>query len=210
MTYLTTQPTSGYAGPEFVVYYHDVSLTSQWINVSKATNNGYHALGGSMKALQHKQNVSFGFAKVFETPNYTATGENYRCVTLAPNKKILIEYQFIMSHMETTPALYIDWSFATSTTGSDSSYYRDKSDSSNGLVPVTVHYENFSRNGEDSSYRSSIGQKVISHSQSGTRNLCIHCESSSDYNNSALANYVGFNSAYSSSLGSWFKITELE
>ena len=210
MTYQVPQAATGYTGLEFVLYQHDAPLTTQWLNVTKSTINGYHTLGRSYKTLQHKTGVSYGFKKLFQTPNYSATTENTRCVRLAPNKKILIEYQFIMTHMDTTPTLYIDWSFGFNNEGSDSSYFKDKADSSNTFTAATLHYKNYNRNGAESSYRSSIGQAIISHSESGDRNICIHVNSSSDYNNSALRSTLGTHSSYSSSLGSWFKITQLD
>ena len=215
MTYIQSQSSSGYTGSEFVVYQHINTSAYQWGFVNQSNYSGNPMIEGAYKPIQHAEygyNPGYMFHRVFETPGYTATSYGSRSVYLAPNKKIMVEYQLLMTHLDVTPSLYIDWSFGFTSkkVGSDSSHFMNKYSSSNGFVDATVHYENFSRQGAESSYRSPIGKKIISHSESGNRNIVMHVDSSSDYNSSVLRGISSWDATYNASIGSWIKITEIE
>jgi hypothetical protein len=211
MTYQVPQATTGYTGLEFAVFQQQVSHYNQYRLVTTSTGDGYVRAAGAYKSLRHTMvlsGVDYAYKEVFKTPNYTATTENSRCIRLAPNKKIMIQYQFLPRQLDSLSSAWLDWSFGFNNEGSDSNVWKQKSDPSNTFVTGTTHYKNYVKQGYNNDYSSSIGEVVISHSESGDRNICIHFASSSDY--SGITNTSSFSSSLFAGISSWFKIIQLD
>lgn len=204
MTYQVPQATTGYTGTEFALYKINTPHYNNWRIQSRVVADGYQYRTQGFCRL----GINTYLIKAFQTDGYTATTQNTRNIVLSPNKKILIQYQYIPRALETAPTQFVEPSFGFCATNNNSIIQQKTS--ANAFVNATVHWKNYRKIGNENNYYSSIGETIISHSESVDKAICIHYNSSSDCPNSvATTNY--YSNSYTRDTGyTWFKIIQLD
>ena len=205
MTYKVPQTTSGYTGTEFALYKISTLHYNNWRIQNTITWPGYEYRTQGFCRIA----IDNYFQRAFQTDGYTATFESLRNICLNPNKKILIQSQYLPEGLESAPTQFVEPSFGFISTN-NASIIQQKT-SSNGFVDATVHWKNYRKIGNENSYYSSVSETIISHSESGAKGLCLHYASASDCPSTTCVSNAYYSNSYTRDTGyTWFKIIQLD
>ena len=197
MTYIKiSSGSSGYTGKVFSLQtttnpndYRNwyTQLSSQFNNCFRYLNNQY-------------------FDPAYEISTFSSLVYTYYRIQLPPNKKILVQYQYLPKVLDTVTNAWVDISFCFGT-NPQSSTIASKTSGSHGFVDATVHYKNVIRAGYDNYSYAAIGETIISHSESGNKLIGVHFKSTSDQQNSISS---ATTNRTTDTGHTWFKFTELD
>lgn len=207
MTYQVPQAATGYTGTEFALYTVKYLHKRNWRIQNTVNWEGYTYRTQAFVRLGI--DAYMPMQRSFQTDGYTATTQNTRNILLAPNKKILIQSQYIPKGLETAPTQFVEPSFGFCASN-NSSYYQQKT-SANGFVDATVHWKNYRKVGNENNYYSSISETIISHSESSAKAICIHYNSAADCPTATCITNDWEHNSYTKDTGyTWFKIIQLD
>lgn len=196
MTYIKiSSGSSGYTGSSFSI--HEPN--------NPTSNQNWRLLQTGQQGKARYLN-NYYLDPTYEISGYSATDySDYYRHRLDPNKKILIQYQFLPKVLDTRSNAWADISFGFATGSASSSFFAKTN--SYGWVDATVHYKNVTRAGYDNYSYAAIGETIISHSESNSMPIAIHFKTTNDYSNVA----GGFTYTITGDTGyTWFKFTELD
>ena len=198
MTYI--KPSSGSSGYTGKVFSLQTTTSPNdyrnwYTQLTNQFNNGYRYLNNQWFDPAYEIST---FSSLIQTHTYR--------IQLPPNKKILVQYQYLPKVLDTVSNAWVDISFCFGIDPSNSTI-ANKNDSSHGFVDATVHYKKVTRAGYDNYSYAAIGETIISHSESGNRMIGVHFKSTSDQQNSISS---ATTNRTTDTGHTWFKFIELD